>query len=553
MPVLQIDMVKKIAQLKLGIITGPFFLLCLAVGFAWASSDKLYSFIRLFDRIALTVSDKYVEQLDPEKLIKAGINGMLGKLDPYSQYLSGQDYYYLLEETHGEYSGIGITIESHLDTLRVGSIIEGNPAHSANIKIGDRILMVDTVNVVGKSKSDCIKLLRGKEGTAVRLQLRRPLLGKNINIELKREKIHINPVPFSGVNDNNNGYIRISRFSEGSAKEVQKAISQLLEKNVNGLIIDLRGNPGGLLCEAVETTALFLKKGEKIVEVKGRGTVRMRLYESRIDGIYSDGPLVVVIDDKTASAGEILAGAIQDHDRGLIVGSTSYGKGLVQQILQFSDNSALKLTTAKYYTPSNRCIQKDTAGNDLFLKNSSRKPVLFYTNSGRPVFGGGGIIPDIYVELQENPPMLDELVTLGYVTDFVSEYCSKQSIDESFEVTDRIIDSFFEYVYTRGYVYHNSTYSAFNQFMSENGTSGKESNLTNYINAIKDILSNRSKNEMFSLRPQVKDILYDCFVTTCLGKQQSYKLVWLKKHPELIKSREVLNDPNAYSNLLADF
>jgi carboxyl-terminal processing protease len=546
-------MVKKIAQIKLGILTGPFFLLCLAVGFAWASSDELYSFIRLFDTIALTVSDKYVEQLDPEKLIKAGINGMLGKLDPYSQYLSGQDYYYLLEETQGEYSGIGITIESHLDTLRVESVIEGNPAHSANIKIGDRILMVDTINVVGISKSDCIKLLRGKEGTPVTLQLRRPLLGKNFNIELNRDKIHINPVPFYGLNNNNDGYIRISRFSEGSAREVQKAISRLLEENVDGLIIDLRGNPGGLLYEAVETTALFLKKGKKIVEVKGRGTVRLRSYESRTDGLYSDGLLVVVIDDKTASAAEILAGAIQDHDRGLIVGSTSYGKGLVQQILQFSDDSALKLTTAKYYTPSNRCIQKDTIRNNLVFKDSSRKPVLFYTNSGRPVFGGGGIIPDIYVELQENPPILDELVTLGYVNDFVSEYCSKQSIDESFEVTDQIINSFFEYLYTRGYVYHNSAYIAFNQFVSENGISGKESNLTDHIKAIKDILSTRSKNEMLSLRLQVKDLLYDCFITTCLGNQQFYKLVWLKKHPELIKSQEILSNPNAYSNLLADF
>lgn len=546
-------MVKKIAQIKFGIIIGPFFLLCLAVGFAWASSEKIYTFIRLFDRIALTVTDKYVESLDPEKLIKASIDGMLDKLDSYSQYLSGQDYYYLLQETQGEYCGIGIIIEKHLDTLWVESVIEGNPAHNANIKVGDRILMVDTIDVVGKSRSDCIKLLRGQKGTPVNLQLRRPLLGKNFSIELTRDKIHIDPVPFFGVNDDNNGYIRISRFSEGSANEVKKAISRLLDKNINGLVVDLRGNPGGLLYEAVETAALFLKNGKKIVEVKGRGTVRLRSYESRTDGIYNDGPLVVVIDNRTASAAEILAGAIQDHDRGLVIGSTSYGKGLVQQILQFTDNSALKLTTAKYYTPSNRCIQKDTNKNNLILKDNSRKPVLFYTNSGRPVFSGGGIIPDIYVDPLEKPPLLDELVTLGYVNDFISEYCTGQPVDEDFEVTDKIVDSFFEYLKVRDYVYHNPVCSAFDRFVSENGVSDKKGNLNDHVKAIKDILFIRSNDEMISLRLQIKDLLYDYIIVTCLGKQKSYELVWLKRHPELIKSREVLNNPNIYNNLLAGF
>ena len=546
-------MVKKIAQIKLGIIIGPFFLLCLAVGFAWASSEKIYTFIRLFDRIALTVTDKYVDNLDPEKLIKAGISGMLGKLDPYSQYLSGQNYYYLLQETRGEYSGIGIIIEKRLDTLLVESVIEGNPAYYANIRVGDRILMVDTVDVVGKSRFDCIKLLRGKKGTPVNLQLRRPLLGKNFNVKLVRDEIHIDPVPFFGISDDNNGYIRISRFSEGSAIEVKKAVSQLLEKGMNGLVVDLRGNPGGLLYEAVEVTALFLKKGEKIVDVKGRGTVRLRSYESRTDGIYKDGPLVVVIDNKTASAAEILAGAIQDNDRGLVIGSSSYGKGLVQQILQFSDNSALKLTTAKYYAPSNRCIQKDTNRSNLILKDKSRKQVLFYTNSGRPVFSGGGIIPDIYVEPLEKPPLLDELVTLGYVNDFITDYCVRQPVDENFEVTDKTVDSFFEYLKVRGYVYHSSICSAFDRFVSENGVSGKKGKLNDHIKAIKDILSSKSNDEMLSLRSQIKDLLYECIISNCLGKQKSYELVWFKKHPELIKSWEVLNAPDIYNNLLAGF
>ena len=266
-------MVDKLKKIKLGTVTGPFLLLILAAGFAWASGDDLYVFIRLFERIAVTVSDRYVENLDAEKLIYAGIDGMMEKLDPYSKYLTDKDYYYLLQETSGEYSGIGIEMEKNGDSLWVSSVIKDTPASRANIRVGDRILAVDTTGVLEKSIADCRKLLRGSDGSKVTLKIWRPLLKKELAVEMIREEIHIEPVPYWFVDSGNNGYIKISRFSEGSALKVKNIIGLLEEKNVSGLILDLRDNPGGLLYESVEIAAMFLNQGDKIVETKSREVV----------------------------------------------------------------------------------------------------------------------------------------------------------------------------------------------------------------------------------------------------------------------------------------
>ncbi|MCD6162054.1 MAG: S41 family peptidase [candidate division Zixibacteria bacterium] len=546
-------MINKPSLNKLGILTGPIFLLCLAVGFAWASDDDLYSFIRLFDKIAITVSDRYVLPLDPEKMINSSIKGMMKDLDKYSRYLSDQDYYYLMKETQGEYIGIGIELEEHSDTVWVSSVIEGSPAAASNVRVGDRIIKVDSLDAVGLSASECRDLLRGDKDSRVFINFWRPLFSKHIEIEFTRENIHIEPVPCWCIDSYNNGYIKITRFSEGTALEVESLISLLMDKGISGLIIDLQNNPGGLLYEAVELASIFLNEDDKIVETRGRGSAALRTYKVREGGIYNKGPLVIVIDDQTASAAEIVAGAIQDHDRGLIVGSTSYGKGLVQQIMQFDDNSALKLTTAKYYTPSNRCIQKDTSLSNLAKPENSDRNILFYTKSGRPVFGGGGIIPDIYIDRLETPPFLDDINTLGYVTDFVAEYGPKLDIDENFVVSDDIVSLFIGYIEKKKYVYRNPEFSAFDQFVDQNKDWLNKDNLSGYVDDIKKILEKKSDKEMLTLHSQIKDILYESFITQGLGKRKAYELVWLKTHPELIKAGMVLGNPQTYDNLLANY
>lgn len=546
-------MIRRNIKIKLGIISGPFFLLCLAVSFAWASNDELYTLVRLFDRIAVTVSDRYVDDIDPNRLINAGIDAIMEELDPYSRYLCDQDYHYLLQETQGEYNGIGIELENHSDTLWVSSVIKGSPASRANIRIGDRILKLDTVDVIGKSSLECRKLLRGDNGTLVTIKLWRPLLQKSLALGIIREEIHIEPIPYWGVDHNNNGYIKISRFSEGSMYEIKSIILLLLGKGINGIILDLRDNPGGLLYEAVETAALFLNVNDDIVETRGRGSSSVRTYTAREDGIYNKGPLVVIINNQTASAAEILAGAIQDNDRGLIVGSSSYGKGLVQQILQFSDNSALKLTTAKYYTPSERCIQKDNKENELVKKESSDPQVIYYTKSGRPVFGGGGIIPDVYVEPFSCPPIIDEIITRGYLFDFITEKSDNMMIDNSFAVDDKIVDDFIAYINDRGYVYCNPAYDLFNQFVSRNGDQFENNRMENHVEAIDKILEARSRNEMLSMKSNFKALLYEYFITINLGEKEAFELVYQKQDPELVRAGLVLKNPETYGNLLVGY
>ena len=540
-------------KIKLGTVTGPFLLLILAAGFAWASGDDLYVFIRLFERIAVTVSDRYVENLDSEKLIYAGIDGMMEKLDPYSKYLTDKDYYYLLQETSGEYSGIGIEMEKNGDSLWVSSVIKDTPASRANIRVGDRILAVDTVGVLEKSIADCRKLLRGNDGSQVVLKLWRPLLKKELVVEMTREEIHIEPVPYWFVDSNNSGYIKISRFSEGSALKVKSIIGLLEGKNVSGLIIDLRDNPGGLLYESVEIAALFLNQGDKIVETKSREGLSLRTYEAREDGICKDIPVAVLINGQTASAAEIVAGAIQDNDRGLIIGSSSYGKGLVQQILQFSDQSALKLTTAKYYTPSERCIQKKGYESEVIESLNGEEGVVYFTKSGRPVFGGGGIVPDIYVEPLANQPIIDEIVTNGYVNDFVSEHSIGGGVDGNFQVGDKLVDQFVEYVNRRGYLYHNAVFSSFDEFTKADAESPDHLKYHKQIESIQETLTDNARSELAALKPQLKDLLYEYFLKINLGEKQAYELAHQHTDPEITRAGQVLKDPEIYSSLLAGY
>jgi carboxyl-terminal processing protease len=379
-----------------------------------------------------------------------------------------------------------------------------------------------------------------------------PLLSKEYEIELIRDDIHVEPVPYWFIDRHNNGYIKISRFTEGGIFEIKSLISIMIKQGIDGLIIDLRDNPGGLLYESIETTALFLDKGDKIVETRSRNNVAVNTYEAREDGIYNDRPLVVLINGQTASAAEILAGAIQDNDRGLIVGSASFGKGLVQQILKFSDHSALKLTTAKYYTPSERCIQKDRDDNDLIEKAQDNR-VLYYTNSGRPVFGGGGIIPDIYVESFDHPPLIDEIVALGLVNDFAGEYADNNMINENFKIDDKLIDEFIDYLAAKRYVYRNELYDNFGKFKTGLSNEDMIRSLDQQLQDIEGILRENARNELLSLKPQLKDIIFENIIVVSLGENAACRLVRQNTDACLAKAGTVLKNPDTYSSLLVGY
>jgi len=270
-----------------------------------------------------------------------------------------------------------------------------------------------------------------------------------------------------------------------------------------------------------------------------------------IDGDYNVDPLVILIDEETASAAEIVAGAIQDNDRGLVIGTSSYGKGLVQQILQFSDNSALKLTTAKYYTPSDRCIHKDTLQSDLIYPEKETKNSMHFTKSGRAVFGGGGIIPDIYVDKEINTPLVDELNMLGFATDFIANKSSEIEIDEDFSIDDKMVDEFLNFIKEQDYSYQNPESYVFSSFLEENEYFENSELLNGHTEAINKQLQNNSEVELQSQRMYIKEYLYERFIRAGLGQRQVCELIWFKSRAEFIEARRLLGSPDLYVGYLA--
>lgn len=397
----------------------------------------------LFKQVYEAVERRYVEEVDMEQAIHAGIKGMLSVLDPYSQFLEKRAYDELMIETKGKFEGLGITIGITDGVLTVISPIEGTPAYNAGIQAGDRIIRIEGKSTKGYSTAKAASLLRGPRGTKVTITIEREGEDKPIDYTITRDEIRIRSVTYAGMVTEGIGYIRLARFSEDTEGELGQAIEKLQKEGLKGLILDLRLNSGGLLQQAVAVADKFLSKGNLIVYTIGREEGQNTEYKARERPIYGEGPLVVLTDRGSASASEIVAGAIQDWDRGLIVGQTTFGKGLVQTILSVGPSGYLKLTTAKYYTPSGRCIQKKEGKKEEDGMRVERKE--FQTKSGRIVYGSGGIVPDIVVPPEEKSRLVQELIRQAMFFKFAVHYTAiHPNLPRDFEVDEGMIGKFKE-------------------------------------------------------------------------------------------------------------
>ena len=444
------------------------FLAVVALGFTWSTSDEIFTSIRLFDRIALMVDQNYVETVDRGKLIKAGVDGMLEKLDKYTKYLDGGDFIHLQQATDGKIDGIGVYLEFHRDTLTVTSVLEGTPGHRAGITPGDRILMIDSVATTNLDIRDIRMLMAGKKGTPVVLLVNRPDDG-DYSITAFREEVDIESISYSAMISDDVGFIKLARFSERCALKVKKEIMSHQRKGMESLILDLRGNPGGLLGEAIEIASLFLPEDSPVVETRGRDSLRIASYTAYGEPVFLNGDLAVLIDNRTASAAEIVAGAIQDHDRGVIIGVSSFGKGLVQQVLMVSEESALKITTSRYHLPSGRCLQKPGWSEYELLPERDRynsADSLFYTALGRPVLGGSGITPDIYIDDEPESEYTEALKDESYFFDFETEFVKKNNITPEFKVDDKTVREFRRFIERKNFRYDKDERTAFNDLRS---------------------------------------------------------------------------------------
>ena len=453
---------------------------------AKTENTDVYHDLEIFTKILEKISQNYVDEVDTHKLVEKAIEGMLSELDPHSQYLAGLEYEDLMVSTRGEFGGLGILISFRDNYPTVMSPIDGTPAERAGIKGGDQITEIEGNVTEGWSVDKAVGFLRGEPGTKVRFKVSRPGQNDAIEYVLTREVINVSSVPYYSKMPDGMGYIRVSNFAKKTAQEMEDALADLEKQGIKGLVLDFRSNPGGLLQTATEVSEMFLDKDKLIVYTKGRLANANRKYYSSNREVHKGYPIVVMVNENSASASEIFAGAMQDWDAAVVVGQTSFGKGTVQTVFTLSDTEAVKLTTAKYYTPSGRSIHKDEktraeeenqvamndGGGEADLrpddapeqkldagtselkeaKEAVEKPV-FYTSSGRVVYGGGGITPDISYTPREYTDLMRRLGRDGLGFSFAIEYLKNHQITEEFKTTDAILNDFYKFLATKKFEY----------------------------------------------------------------------------------------------------
>jgi carboxyl-terminal processing protease len=368
----------------------------------------VYQQARLFDDVLSRVADFYVDSIDERQLYQMAIDGMLDQLhDPYSTFLKPNDFHQLTEQTRGEYGGLGIQIDVRNGWITVIAPLPDTPADRAGVQTGDEIIALDGKSTEGWKQDEAVKQLRGLPGSTAEIRVRRVGVDEPITFKIVRATIHIRSVQVAMMLDDHVGYISLNPVSESSAEEVAAAVDSLTAKGMRSLIFDLRGNPGGLLSQGIAVSDLFLDPGEEVVATRGRAPDATHTYRDSRPQRWPKLPIITLVSGGTASAAEIIAGALQDHDRALVVGTPTFGKGLVQSLYQLSPETALKLTTARWYTPSGRTIQRVSKseedqiaavqaaeeGKDTAALDSAP---IFHTDAGRVVRGGGGIRPDIF-------------------------------------------------------------------------------------------------------------------------------------------------------------
>ncbi len=510
--------------------------------------------LEIYNSILKELNINYVDEINPSKLNETAINAMLQELDPYTVFVPESQIEELRLMTTGEYGGIGSLIQQGGDYVIISEPYEGFPAQKAGLIPGDKILEVNGVDVKGRPSSEVSELLKGAPGSKLRLLIGREGVQAPVEFELLREKIKIDNIPYATVFPGGIGYLRLSGFTQKAADEVREKILELKRKEpLKGLIIDLRGNGGGLLNEAVDIAGLFVDEGELIVSTKGKAPERTTVHRTRTPPLEPDIPLIILVNEGSASAGEIVAGAMQDLDRGLVIGQRTFGKGLVQNVVPLVYNTQLKLTIAKYYIPSGRCIQEiDYAHKDEnggIVPDSARS--TYKTRKGRLVYDYGGIMPDIQMDPVEFSPISSSLFTGNYIFRYANEFARKNSEIPSpaeFEITDEIFEDFISFTRRKNFSYTTRS----EKLLAELKRIAKEEAYLEAIEGQIDQLSEQfdliKLNDFQRHRREIQQLLRVEIVSRYYY-QKGKIISALKDDPEVKRAIEVLSNPAAYRSV----
>jgi carboxyl-terminal processing protease len=490
-------------------------LICVSVVFFMSSTDKdfkIAKYLDIFVTLFREVDLYYVDEEDPEDLITHSIDGMLGSLDPYTTFIPETDIGEFQFMTTGQYGGIGALIRKGGNYIIISEPYEGFPAQKAGLQAGDTLLSVDGTSTKGKSVSIVSEMLKGTPNTELNLMIKH---GTNNPIEkiFNREKITIKNVPYYGFVDTGIGYIQLSGFTKDASKEVRKAFSGLKEKGATSLIIDLRGNPGGLLNESVDIANIWIRKGQEIVSTRGKAS-RDSIYRTTAAAMDTTIPLAILVNRGSASASEILSGSLQDLDRAIIVGERTFGKGLVQTTRPLSYKTYLKITTAKYYIPSGRCIQaldyshRNPDGSVGYIPDSLISE--FKTKNGRAVYDGGGISPD--VNIAPTPPA--NITVSLYVHNLIFDYATHFALNhdsiappDKFVISDAIYNDFVNFLSDKSFEYNTLSNDKLDELVATTKREGYYSIAVSEIDALRSKLAADKNTDLRTFSPEIRDLL----------------------------------------------
>lgn len=507
--------------------------------------------LEIFANAYREINHGYVDELDPGKLMRSGLDAMLEGLDPYTNYISETDIEGYRIQTDGKYNGLGASGKRMGDWVVITEILEHSPAQKAGLKVGDAIVSIQGQSAQGKTDAQVLEFLRGFPSTSADIVVRRPGESKEMKIKLMREEVEVPNVPHSGIVADGIGYINLTTFTQDAGEHVARGLEGLKAKNPNlkGVILDLRDNGGGLLNEAVNVVNVFVPTGEMIVSTKGKVPEWDRTFRTTGASVDQNIRVVVLIDKKSASASEIVSGALQDLDRAVLMGQRSFGKGLVQNTKDLGYNAKVKLTTAKYYIPSGRCIQavRYKNGQPVDIPDSER--ARFKTRNGRPVLDGGGVTPDVLLPVDTATGIVKALLDQNVIFDYVTQWSAKRATIDSIEVFSfNDWDEFTRFVQNRNFSYETETERKLKELQAvaekENlSVSTDVQSIDNKVKTAKKDELNRNKARI------VREIEQEIVGRYYFQRGKVRKS--LKNDPEVEEAVKLLNDPARYDKILS--
>ncbi len=510
----------------------------------------------IFASLFKEVNALYVDEVNPNQLMRVGIDAMLVSLDPYTNFIAEDEVETYRTLNTGQYGGIGAVTRVIGDRTLVTMVYEGFPAAENGLKIGDEIIRMNEVELASLTIEEANRLMRGQIGTGVSLTVRRIGVPELLTLNFKREKIKISNVPYYGMVGGNVGYVQLTDFTPDAGKEVRNAVVKLKEEGAKGIVLDLRGNPGGLLFEAVNICNIFIPKGKPVVTTKGKVRDSNISYETLNNPVDLEIPLTVLINRGSASASEIVAGTLQDYDRAVVVGEKSFGKGLVQLSRPLSYNSQVKITTAKYYTPTGRCIQvldyshRRSDGSVGSIPDSIKRE--FKTTNDRVVYDGGGIDPDIEVETGEMSSLTQVLYNNGLIFDYATLYASEHPTianARDFRLTDKEYEGFVTWVKAKQYNYRSPIEMELSLLKEKAKQERYYEDLKPQLENLTELLKESRRNDLLNFKDEIKMLLESDIVSRYHLERGAVE-VNFQYDTELRKSIEVLNDSARYKKIL---